>query len=287
MLLSLSLFFLAVLSVLIHTALTLPLPPPLLSPTQQWVAFPEEWYDAVVPQQAIDEENDPRVGEYMHITRGQLATYLFENTRNTRLYFDEELGTWARMPLRWEVDVEEVRLALEELDRAYPSWNNANEQLLVLRECNYDVKEAIAFAEINFNLGANGEKEKGSGPSLGEAKKIRKLELAMAEMQQTIDTLRAQQEGVQSEAVQQLSRQKTIVETKAQRKERAAAEAQERAGDLAQQNAALRQRNAELESQLVAYQADSDQLKVLEEELNLLREGGAGGDEGVRNRSAL
>ena len=55
------------------------------------------------------EGNDPRVGQYIHPTRGILPTYLFENPRNTRLYFDESLNQWARMPLAWERNIPEVR----------------------------------------------------------------------------------------------------------------------------------------------------------------------------------
>ena len=33
-------------------------------------------------------EGDERVGYYDHPTRGRLQTYYFENTRNTRLYYD-------------------------------------------------------------------------------------------------------------------------------------------------------------------------------------------------------
>lgn len=75
------------------------------------------------------EEHDPRVGQYQHPTRGTFATYLFENQRNTRLYFDDTLGQWARMPMSWERNVEEVKVMLEELDRAFPDWKNVNEQV--------------------------------------------------------------------------------------------------------------------------------------------------------------
>ncbi len=102
--------------------------------------LPAEWLDQ--PQAAEEEvleEHDPRVGEYTHPTRGTFATYLFENNRNTRLYFDDSLGQWARMPLAWERNVTEVKGMLEEMDRAFPDWKNVNEQLLALRECNYDL----------------------------------------------------------------------------------------------------------------------------------------------------
>jgi kinesin family protein C2/C3 len=218
----------------------------------------------------VDSEEDPRVGEYLHLTRGRFSTYLFENTRNTRLYFDEELGNWARMPLDWEVNVGEVRVLLEEVQRALPAWKNVREQLLVLRECNYDAQEAIAFAEVDFNM--SGDTKSSKGMSLAEAKRIRELEQQVAEVQAKLSSLEEEREQQESLNRTEFTRQKTMVETKAKSKERAAADAQERAGSLAQQNAALRERNAQLESQLVAYQADADQVKILEDELAILRE---------------
>ncbi len=41
---------------------------------------------------------------------------------------------------------------LDEIDSVLPRWRNVNEQLLVLRECNYDMEDAIVFAEINWGF---------------------------------------------------------------------------------------------------------------------------------------
>ena len=46
------------------------------------------------------------------------------------------------MPLSWERNVDAVKAMLAEIDATLPAWKNVNEQLLVLRDCNYDVNEA-------------------------------------------------------------------------------------------------------------------------------------------------
>jgi kinesin family protein C2/C3 len=128
-------------------------------PVQQWLIFPNEWR-AWIPSTASDAyrgeaeleaedpntmlsepllEEDPRMGFFDHPTRGRLQTYMFENSRNTRLYFDAAEQDWNRIPLFWECNVTEVREMLEAIDQALPTWGNVNEQLLVLRECNYVV----------------------------------------------------------------------------------------------------------------------------------------------------
>jgi len=96
------------------------------------------------------EEVDPRVGEYHHPTRGMMHTYMFENTRNTRIYYDDRVNNWARMPLAWERNVDEVKAMLQEIDVLLPRWKNVNEQMLAIRECNYDLQDTIIFAEINW-----------------------------------------------------------------------------------------------------------------------------------------
>ena len=122
------------------------------------------------------------MGYYDHPTRGRLQTYMFENNRNTRLYYDASEQDWNRMPLYWECNVPEVRQMLELIDQALPSWRNVNEQLLVLRECNYVVEvsasthtelslyeqDAILFAEINFrDLKQKDVKASVDGPMTG------------------------------------------------------------------------------------------------------------------------
>ena len=117
--------------------------PFFISVSQKWVLFPEEWKKALQLDHVLSdnespslatfdeptEEEDSHFGTYDHPTRGRLQTYFFENTRNTRLYFDEVAQDWNRMPLFWECNVPEVRDMLTTIDRQIPHWKNLNEQV--------------------------------------------------------------------------------------------------------------------------------------------------------------
>jgi len=151
----------------------------------EWTPMREEWKELVgnpkdsnydphadeADDVAAVEETDDRLGTFEHPTKGQFSTYLFSNQRNTRLFFDDDSGTWVRMPLSWERNVEDVKAMLGEIDAALPSWKNVNEQLLVLRDCNYEVTEAVSFAEINFGYSEDDSTVGGSGrPSMARPK---------------------------------------------------------------------------------------------------------------------
>eukprot|EP00040_Diaphanoeca_grandis_P008863 m.46673 g.46673 ORF g.46673 m.46673 type:complete len:949 (+) comp20303_c0_seq1:475-3321(+) len=86
-----------------------------------------------------------------HPTRGQLDMFMFENSRKTRLVFNEDEGQWVRMEMELERDLPEIKNMLDKIQAAVPTWKNPNERLLALRDCNYDVAETIAFGQINFN----------------------------------------------------------------------------------------------------------------------------------------
>ena len=117
----------------------------------------------VQKKEATDEARDERMGVFEHHSKGLFHTFLFVNQRNTRLFFDETDGQWVRMPLSWERNIPEVQTMLGEIDASLPHWKNVNEQLLTLRECNYEVADAIAFGEINFGF----EQQDKSGDKLG------------------------------------------------------------------------------------------------------------------------
>ena len=88
-----------------------------------------------VQAESTEEEADPRLDTFKHPTKGSFSTYIFANERNTRLFFDEEEGTWVRMPLSWERNVQDVQAMLQEVHAALPDWCDVNEQMLVLRDC--------------------------------------------------------------------------------------------------------------------------------------------------------
>ena len=155
----------------------------------------------------------------MHPTLGLLPTYLFENQRNTRLYYDDQSGQWARMPLQWEYNVPSITTAIQAMSEALPSWTNVNEQLLVLRECDYDVNDAIAFGDINF-------RHAGGGMSAADMTRLSQLEEQLAQKSRLLKELEQQKEEEKTTAVRQLTREKTRVEGLEVRRERANVEAQ-------------------------------------------------------------
>jgi len=155
----------------------------------EWTPMKEEWQELIGKEQTYDpqstepegnatvEDTDDRLGSFEHPTKGVFSTYLFSNERNTRLFFDDDSGTWVRMPLSWERNVDAVKAMLAEIDATLPAWKNVNEQLLVLRDCNYDVNESVSFAEINFGYSENDVSVGGSGrPSIRPKSAANKLD---------------------------------------------------------------------------------------------------------------
>jgi kinesin family protein C2/C3 len=242
--------------------------------TQEWKPVPQEWLEGASSQELID---DPRTGEYHHPEHGSFVTYLFENERNTRLYFNEPTGTWERMPLEWEVELDDVAALLQDLDEAFPAWKNVNEQLLVLRECNYNVSEAMQFASINFSQQFAENEQKTAKDqaavakmSLADMKRMKELERLVAEKQERIDHLMEEQSEKSDSAQKQLVREKTKVEAATLRQERAHQEAEERIEQLMETNGELRSKVSDLEAKLVGMQADNDKLKQLETQVATL-----------------
>jgi hypothetical protein len=84
-------------------------------------------FDNAAPDSMSDAEPEPEF--FMHPQRGKVQTTLFENSRHTRLYFDDELGEWHRMPLSWERTMPSVLEMLQRIDSALPLWQNVNEQV--------------------------------------------------------------------------------------------------------------------------------------------------------------
>jgi len=254
--------------------------------TQEWLPIPEEWYQT--PARAGDEA-DPRMGYFNHPTRGTIPTYFFENARNTRLFFDENEGQWARMPLAWERNIPEVQALLQHLDSTFPSWKNVNEQLMTLRECNYDIGDAVVFAEINWSFkriaaasavsaqpprpgtaaqGRRvGERDDGGTLSVAAAARIHGLETELTAFRLEVQDLRRALTEQQSEQVHSLVREKTRVETSLVRKERMAQDAEAKITELSRAVLDYRAQLVECESELVALKADREKLLALEKRL--------------------
>lgn len=262
--------------------------------TQEWLPIPQEWYQAQAEKRTELDENDPRMGQLKHPTRGLIPTYFFENPRNTRLYFEESEGQWARMPLAWERNLPEVQQQLQELDAAFPLWKNVNEQLLTLRECNYDLPDAMVFAEINWSFKPAplpsqkqgrrpgtaaqgrrvGEQDDGGVLSVAAAARINALETELVACRAENEELRRSAKEEQSEQMQTLTREKTKVETSLVRKERVAQDAQAKIGELSRLVLEYRAQLAECENELLGCKADRDKLVALEKQLTALEQDG-------------
>jgi len=238
-------------------------------------------------------EADPRVGEYQHPSRGLMHTYLFENTRNTRIYYDNRVSNWARMPLGWERNVKDVKVMLDELDALLPRWKNVNEQMLTLRECNYDLQDAIVFAEINWGYkpgatsvqtkleraqtraGFGDEAEEDLGVlSKAAANKIHGLELKLSEAQKRIDKLEKNREDEEEVSTRRLKRENTKMDGKLSRQDRRLEEATQLITDLTSKVQQLQNEMSEKERELVACQADADKITTLENQLKTMQQGG-------------
>eukprot|EP00049_Salpingoeca_infusionum_P005518 m.93047 g.93047 ORF g.93047 m.93047 type:complete len:957 (+) comp12995_c1_seq1:4147-7017(+) len=279
---------------------------------QEWLPFPQEWESIIKPVESSSEEadesgmpiDDPRLSEYTHPTFGPMYIYLMENSRNTYLYMDSESGEWHRMPLAWERSVPDVSSMLQELDNIFPEWGNVQEQLLVLRECNYDISEAIAFADLNWNFSgqadintetpaqlmrsgtlissarsrrdrrkSSGTSQHGTSLSTSAAQRIDELERVVARQKRQIAKLKSANMEEEASAVKELVREKTRVATQVQRKAREAMEAQELIEDIEFECEKWRSRSMDLEEQLVALKADLDHYKMLAGDAQSLNNG--------------
>lgn len=279
-----------------------------------WVPLPEEWarmLDAtedIIPdvqnavvnvlEDNVEEDADPRLGTFKHPTKGTFSTYIFSNERNTRLFFDEEEGTWVRMPLSWERNVDDVQAMLQEVHAALPDWGDVNEQLLVLRDCNYDVQDAIAFGEINYGFGSKkmdaAERRKSissaanravrrrsvyAGASsvavadieemtgeLGNlsapvAAKINQLELDNVALREQIKKLEQETVKNMEEQVFTLKREKTMAQKETTRRKSIAQNDGDRLATLSEKVKDQREEINELEQELIKAKAETESAK--------------------------
>jgi len=279
-----------------------------------WVPLPEEWsrmLDAtedIIPdvQNAVvnatdddqTEEVDPRLGTFKHPTKGTYSTYIFSNERNTRLFFDDDEGAWVRMPLSWERNVEDVQAMLQEVHAALPDWGDVNEQLLVLRDCNYDVQDAIAFGEINYGFGTKkmdaAERRKSIGGAANRmvrrqsvyqggssaavvdieemegdfgnlsapvAAKINHLELDNVALREKIEKLESETMKNMEEQVFTLKREKTMAQKETTRRKSISQNDGDRMASLSEKVKEQREEIAELERDLIKAKAEVETAK--------------------------
>eukprot|EP00729_Bicosta_minor_P008425 gene8424-5239_t len=255
------------------------------------------------PQEAVD----PRVGHYMHPSRGLMHTYQFENTRNTRIYYDNRVNNWARMPLAWERNVDEVKLMLDELDALIPRWKNVNEQLLTLRECNYDLQDAIIFAEINWGykvgdtsemarldrtvtragfVADGGAQEENLGVlSAAAARKIDSMTAKLTEAEKRIKDLEQARAEEEVATLKSLKRENTKLDAGMMRNERKAEEAETTIMDLRQKLREVQSKLSDSERERVAAQADVEKIATLEGQVRELQKGGGDSETALKKVS--
>jgi len=256
--------------------------------------------------EASMEEVDPRVGEYTHPSRGLMHTYMFENTRNTRIYYDDKVNNWARMPLAWERNVTEVRAMLDEINALLPRWKNVNEQMLTLRECNYDLQDAIIFAEINWGyrpgdasapsklqrqltrtgqlLGPDTEEDLGV-LSKAAAAKIYNLEQKLSAATERVAELEAAKQADEANTVRKLKRENTKLDQTLNRSERKAIESTQQAQELSSKVQELTARLSEAERELLAARANAEHTEALEAQLTALKGGDSKAEQALQERS--
>eukprot|EP01147_Barroeca_monosierra_P005052 gene5052-8759_t len=271
----------------------------------EWRPFPEEWQEHVVnctPNPSRDIAQDPRFGEFEHPLQGHMYLYLMESTWNTYLYMDKATGEWHRIPLQWERSIPTVKRHLEELQRLFPEWTSVNEQLLVLHECNYDLNEAIAFADINWNFTGRADLTQYSPAQLlrsdsilssakkglrlskkrrsihgsipaAAAHRIDELEAIVRQQCKQLAELQSHRAADEDVAVRQLVREKTKVQNEAARRQREAVEAMRDLDDIQIECERWRAYASELEEKMIKHEADTELIKSLKQEVQLLRSG--------------
>lgn len=257
---------------------------------------------------------DPRVGEYWHPVRGLLHTYMFENTRNTRIYYDDRVNNWARMPLSWERNVKDVKAMLDEIDAILPRWKNVNEQMLTIRECNYDLQDAIIFAEINWGYkpgmdastgqGANTEPQKlqrqvtRSGLlanddepaedlgvlSKAASDKIYNLQRKLTAAEQRVQELEVEMSEKSTGAVRKLQRENTKIENDLGRENRRHAEQDAALEELQRKVQEVTAKLGTTERELLACRAEADKVQTLQAQLDAVRTGGGQAETALKTK---
>merc|ERR1712166_690205 len=193
---------------------------------------------------------------------------------------------------------------LDELDALIPRWKNVNEQLLTLRECNYDLQDAIIFAEINwgykvgdtsdtakldrtvtragFGLGG-GEGEENLGVlSAAAARKIDSLTAKLTEAEKKVKDLEKRNAEEDVSKLKSLKRENTKLDAGMMRNERKAEEAETTILELRNRLRESQAKLADSERERVAGQADIEKISTLESEIRELQKGGGDSESALK-----
>ena len=72
---------------------------------------------------------------------GLLTTYFEENKVNVLHVYENKSGSWLKMPLSWELHIQDVSSRVTAIQEAFPEWDDRFEILALLRQCNYDLDD--------------------------------------------------------------------------------------------------------------------------------------------------
>ncbi|CAC5415261.1 KIFC2_3 [Mytilus coruscus] len=126
--------------------------------SKEWQPFPKRWYQEgllITNTVVKDAENEPqtestvsankndREGVMKHPRKGKIPTYIFQRKHNIHCFYDHDNGEWMRMPIGYELHHEQIIKLLDQVEKALPGWNDRNDILAMLRQCNYDADECI------------------------------------------------------------------------------------------------------------------------------------------------
>ncbi|CAC5407797.1 KIFC2_3 [Mytilus coruscus] len=126
--------------------------------SKEWQPFPKRWYQEgllITNTVVKDAENEPqtestvsadkdhREGVMKHPRKGKIPTYIFQRKHNIHFFYDHDTGGWMRMPIGYELHHERIIKLLDQIEKALPGWNDRNDILAMLRQCNYDADECI------------------------------------------------------------------------------------------------------------------------------------------------
>ncbi|XP_035257261.1 kinesin-like protein KIN-14R isoform X2 [Anguilla anguilla] len=133
--------------------------------TNGLVPFPDEWYSEgrfinATNEQALSQNaapsgsqpapaepafaEDDRASAVYIQGKGMLMTYMFEEKANVCRYFDAQSGLWLLLPLQWEMNIDFVRIRIQQVMGALPGLADPTEVTAALRQCRYDPDEVIS-----------------------------------------------------------------------------------------------------------------------------------------------
>jgi DNA repair exonuclease SbcCD ATPase subunit len=206
-------------------------------------------------------------------SRGRVVTtYLFEVKTNVRHFFDDESGTWERMPLEWEAEIPEVRLLINQVKKLVPDMTEHKEIVQQLRDSNYQLSGLLKHIDVTDSIKKSIESE---GEGRGSAEVIMQERLIGGTIEHAVN----------SEAAEKT---KKLIE----RYEKDLADKEEKLGDLRDLNKNMERElerlkkmveegardrhkiTAEFETLRVAHNAEREKSTSLIKELNDYRRSG-------------